>query len=171
MYNTVNMMFTKSSLLPGEEEIVTKRLWQKIHWTCLQWHPTCCPRYRVGHVQIRYPFDSNQSKLQRSVTVITYMPISRWPPAQKPTWISYLSHIICYNNISTFLWRSFHPLWWQKRELIFTCHEGWTTLQWRHNERGGVSNQQPHDCLLNRLFSRRSRETSKLSVTGLCAGN
>ena len=25
-------------------------------------------------------------------------------------------------------------------------------LQWRHNERDGVSNHQPHDCLLNRLF-------------------
>ena len=29
-------------------------------------------------------------------------------------------------------------------------------LQWRHNERDGVSNPQPHDCLLNRLFRRRS---------------
>ena len=26
---------------------------------------------------------------------------------------------------------------------------------WRHNGHGGVSNQQPHDCLLNRLFRRR----------------
>ena len=26
----------------------------------------------------------------------------------------------------------------------------YTTLQWRHNERDGVSNHQPHDCLLNR---------------------
>ena len=32
-------------------------------------------------------------------------------------------------------------------------------------------NHQPHDCLLNRLFRRRSKETSKLRVTGLCAGN
>ena len=42
------------------------------------------------------------------------------------------------------------------------------TLQWRHNGRSGVSNHQPHDCLLNRLFRRRSKETSKLRVTGLC---
>ena len=28
-----------------------------------------------------------------------------------------------------------------------------------------------HDCLLNRLFRRRSSKTSKLRVTGLCAGN
>ena len=44
-------------------------------------------------------------------------------------------------------------------------------LQWRHNERDGVSNHQPHDCLLKRLFWRRSKKTSKLCVTGLCEGN
>ena len=32
------------------------------------------------------------------------------------------------------------------------------------------SNHQPHHCLLNRLFRRRSKKTSKLRVTGLCAG-
>ena len=42
---------------------------------------------------------------------------------------------------------------------------------WRHNGCDGVSNHQPHDCLLNCLFRRRSKETSKLRVTGLCAGN
>ena len=35
----------------------------------------------------------------------------------------------------------------------------------------GVPNYQPHDCLLNRLFRHRSKKTSKLHVTGLCAGN
>ena len=44
-------------------------------------------------------------------------------------------------------------------------------LQWRHNGCDGVSNHQPHNCLLKRLFRRRSKETSKLCVTGLCAGN
>ena len=42
---------------------------------------------------------------------------------------------------------------------------------WRHNGRDGVSNHQPHHCLFNRLFKRRSKKTSKLRVTGLCAGN
>ena len=45
------------------------------------------------------------------------------------------------------------------------------TLTWRHNGRDGVSNQQPNDCLLNRLFRCRSKKISKLRVTGLCAGN
>ena len=44
------------------------------------------------------------------------------------------------------------------------------TLHWRHNDHDGVSNHQPHDCLLNRLFRRRSKKTSKLRVTGLCMG-
>ena len=45
------------------------------------------------------------------------------------------------------------------------------SLQWRHNGRDGVSNHQPHHCLLNRLFRCRSKKTSKLRVTELCAGN
>ena len=45
------------------------------------------------------------------------------------------------------------------------------TLRWRHNDHDGVSNHQPRGCLLNRWFTRRSKKTSKLRVTGLCAGN
>ena len=40
-----------------------------------------------------------------------------------------------------------------------------STLQWRHKERDGVS-----DCLINRLFRRRSKKTSKLRITVLCEG-
>ena len=45
------------------------------------------------------------------------------------------------------------------------------SLRRRHNDHDGVSNHQPHHCLLNCLFGRRSKKTSKLRVTGLCAGN
>ena len=45
------------------------------------------------------------------------------------------------------------------------------SLQWRHNGCHGVSNHQPHHCLLNRLFMRRSKKISKPRVSGLCAGN
>ena len=45
------------------------------------------------------------------------------------------------------------------------------SLQWRHNVRDSVSNHQPHDCFLKRLFRHRSKKTSKLRVAGLCAGN
>ena len=45
------------------------------------------------------------------------------------------------------------------------------TLQWRHYGRHGVSNHPPRDCLPNLLFWHRSKKTSNLRVTGLCAGN
>ena len=45
------------------------------------------------------------------------------------------------------------------------------SLRWRHNDGDSVSDHQPHDCLLNCLFGRTSKKTSKLRVTGLCAGN
>ena len=45
------------------------------------------------------------------------------------------------------------------------------SLQWRHNGRDGISNNQPRHCLLNRLFMRWSKKTSKLRVTGLGVGN
>ena len=48
---------------------------------------------------------------------------------------------------------------------------GGMSLRWRHNGNDGVSNHQPRHCLLKRLFRRRSKKTSKLRVTGLCAGN
>ena len=44
------------------------------------------------------------------------------------------------------------------------------SLRWRHNGPDSVSNHQPYDCLPNRLFRRRSKKSSKLRVTGLCAG-
>ena len=44
-------------------------------------------------------------------------------------------------------------------------------LQWRHNGDDSVPIHQPHDRLLSRLFRRRSKKTSKLRVTGLCAGD
>ena len=54
--------------------------------------------------------------------------------------------------------------------MLFKYH--WVfSLQWRHNERDGVSNHERLDCLLNYLFRCRSKKTSKLRVTGLCEGN
>ena len=54
--------------------------------------------------------------------------------------------------------------------LIFEINRG-IALQWRHNGHDSVSNHQPHDCYLNRLFRRRWKKTPKLRVTGLCAEN
>ena len=57
-------------------------------------------------------------------------------------------------------------LWFDFSYLLNTM-----TLQGRHNGHDGVSNHQPYHCLLNRLFMRRSKKTSKLRVTGLCEVN
>ena len=69
----------------------------------------------------------------------------------------------CYTRkcLSQPLHISFH-LWYIALSFIGL------SLHWRHNDHYGVSNHQPHSCLLNRLFRRRS---SKFHVTGLCVGN
>ena len=54
---------------------------------------------------------------------------------------------------------------------FMSWHDIACTLRWRHNGLDSVSNHQPPGCLLNRLFRRKSKKTSKLRVTGLCAGN
>ena len=43
------------------------------------------------------------------------------------------------------------------------------TLQWRHNERDGVSNYQPRDCLLKRFVQAEIKEN--IRVTGPCERN
>ena len=56
----------------------------------------------------------------------------------------------------------------------FTDIKSWgthITLRWRHNGCDSVPNHQPRECLLRRLIRRTSKKTSKLRVTGLCAGN
>ena len=75
-------------------------------------------------------------------------PIS--PRCQRVSW--HIQHDIHFLNSVGTMWHSL-------------C-----TLLWRHNEHDSVSNHQPRGCLLNRLFRRRSKKTSKLRVTGLCVG-
>ena len=55
-------------------------------------------------------------------------------------------------------------------EMYINIVMNYNPVQWRHNGRDGVSNHQPRDCLLNRLFRCRSKKISKLRVTGLCEG-
>ena len=54
-----------------------------------------------------------------------------------------------------------------RRDLEFT----FIILQWGLNVYDSASNHQPHNSLINRLFECRLKKTSKLLVTGLCAGN
>ena len=83
----------------------------------------------------------------------------------------------CVDEVMTWLLRcTFCRMvgWHIQSPILMTCAVTSNTissLQWRHNEHDGVSNHQPHDCLLKRLFRRRSKKTSKLRVTDLCVGN
>ena len=58
----------------------------------------------------------------------------------------------------------------QLYRLTFLWNEQ-NALLWRHNGHDGVSNHQSHECSLNRPSRRRSKKTSKLRITGLCAWN
>ena len=76
---------------------------------------------------------------------------------------------------------SHYNLWFTEGRVLFSVMncDVWyadicciqSTLRWRHDERDGVSNHQPQDYLLNRLFRHTWEITSKLRVTGLCEGN
>ena len=68
------------------------------------------------------------------------------------------------NDIATSFWRY--------NDVIIASRVHWiSSLQWRHNERDGVSNHRCLECLLNRLLRPRSKKTSKLRVPGLREGN
>ena len=64
-----------------------------------------------------------------------------------------------------------HPLISSAQRCIRVRRLPQISLQWRHNGRDCVSSHQPHHCLHSRLFRHRRKKTSKLRVTGLCAGN
>ena len=83
-------------------------------------------------------------------------------------------NIFAYPNCATFfqvmmfIYRlAFLPLYHTTK----TPWELFPVLRWRQNEHDGVLNHQPYHCKLSRLFRRRSKKTSKLRVTSLCAGN
>ena len=80
-------------------------------------------------------------------------------------------HGLSFVTGSSMSYEQLRPSLWYCLQCHTTVCYTAVSLQWHHNERNGGSNHQPHDCLLNRLFGHRSKKTSKLRVTGLCAGN
>ena len=80
-------------------------------------------------------------------------------------------HAITWANVSALsIWPT-HGNKLQWYQMLKCLHSESISLQWRHNDQDGVSNHQPHGCLLNRLFRGRSKKRSKHRVTGLCVGN
>ena len=74
--------------------------------------------------------------------------------------------IIGYNVVLEYL--DFRP---GDKEVRVSHFSRLLTLQWRQNERYGVSNQRHVDCFFNRLLRHSWNNTSKLCLTGLCDGN
>ena len=94
------------------------------------------------------------------------------PPDYKTWWFHSRSIGNCLTCLTTVLSLQWDPHCPQDIPYIETGSRPCLySLQWRHNGCDSVSNHQSHDCFLNRLFRRRLKKTSKLRVTGLCAGN
>ena len=92
-------------------------------------------------------------------------------------WCLTVSYVYSWNK-SVFLYWIFNSvlqylICTHRHKNVHTLYVIYTgfSLQWRHSEHDCVSNHQFHDCLLNRLFRSRSKKTSKLRITGLCAEN
>ena len=60
-------------------------------------------------------------------------------------------------KMASVLWLEVHFILCMKYKLKFSFQ----TLQWCHNERDGIWNYQPHDCLLNHLFKALIKENIK----------
>ena len=58
-----------------------------------------------------------------------------------------------------------------KRSCAMLAQNARRALQWCHNEQDGILNHRRLDCLLHRLFKRKSKKTSKFRITDLCQGN
>ena len=72
------------------------------------------------------------------------------------------------------VWSRYNPIYCNAilpTETKITEHSIEFTIQWRNNERNGVSNHQRLARLLNGLFRRGSKNKLKLRVTSLCEGN
>ena len=143
------------------------------------WMESCQLRYSArAKVSCISPIVSSLHSDTLSVTLI-----SRIIPTLFTCWIA----LEITKDISTFWiesWIWTDLAWWNylrnKKHIVFPTQpipclvmpwhqQAWYWL-WRHNRRDSVSNHQPHDCLFNPLIRRWSKKTSKLCVTGLCAG-
>ena len=123
-------------------------------------------RFLLNHINVFCLFDSCSVKVKEMIVLGFFF--HKW---------SYHFHLS--NDVHVVSWRFWHYFVGNTYKAVNSCdnpyNHAWFpcygTLQWRHNERDGVSNHRCLDCLLDRLFSPRSRKTSKPRVTGLCEGN
>ena len=153
----------------------------------LTWTSTCIRNYIHYKVwdRITYAFPNfHATKFQTTLGQgdpsgayrynIMAFSIYQWPRHFKQNYVQYKQLRCEIRNFNgEFVYKQMDGRWEFSIFLSLRKQQETTpkALQWRQNKRDGVSNHQPHDCLLNRLFRRRSKKTSKLRVTDLCAGN
>ena len=112
-------------------------------------------------------WDADQRKHQSSASLAFVREIHRWPVNFSHKWpvtwkmFPFDDVIMCRLIL---LCKKYLIMYILSRRTVYA-------LQWRHDECDGISNHQPHDCLLNHLFRRRSKKTSEFRITGLCEGN
>ena len=122
-------------------------------------------------------------KATPQTAIMPYVLTTRpWPARLKRTGTSHMVSHTRHNNEPT-LSRNDSPQGCLHLTLAyryyFYLEEAWEhiSVHWQHGSYQLwancfiCSNHQPHDCLLNRVFRRRSKKISKLRVTGLFAGN
>ena len=78
---------------------------------------------------------------------------------------------VVYSKINDMIYEYLFKFSFRCRRFYKRSMRWSSSLLWRRNGRDGVSNYQPHHCLLKRSFRCRSEKTPKLHVTGLCAEN
>ena len=97
------------------------------------------------------------ARQQQTITLIN-ADISK----NKPQWNFNQNTFLSFNEMHLKIWcAKWQPFCWGSVGPFWLSA---VSLQWRHNERDGITNHQPHDCLLNHLFRHRSKKTSKLRV-------
>ena len=130
-----------------------------IQWTPAQPHP-------------------NRNARNKSWTLIIIHVVSRMPTNQSHHFVLFYFAVVILPVYSVFM-KIIYPcssrlLCWHWGNRMITQSQ-WSSLErslrWRHNERDGVSNHRRIHCLLNCWFRRTFKETSKLRVISLCAGN
>ena len=135
----------------------------------------CHRQYKVGlkfqNSQPRYNISISYNKIDHTIPYFLPQHLHRISHATKRTFTQRQATQCCLDYITVC-----HAIQYAfelnlQKPWISDIGLVWRELQWRHNRRDSVSNQQPRECLLSRLIRLRSKKTSKLRVTGLCAGN
>ena len=134
--------------------------------------------------------DADQRKHQSSVSQAFVRGIHRgavnsphkWPVTQQmfpfddvitnnTPWNMRMVCLLCFVFLSVICIKVINEQWWKSIITAPTPVKYPEALQWRHNVLDDASNNRRLDYLLSRSFRRRSKKTSKLRGTGLCAGN